>query len=294
MAIRSRSWRRTCRRCWRRISPCRCWVPCSTPSTRGLTRRRSASSWRMARRASCSWMRSSRRWRRRRSPAWTHRRPWCGSMMPMWRSPGSPIAWNTRRCWRRAIPPSTLPARVTSGMRSRQLYVGHHGRPQGCRRASSRRLHQRLACLATASHPGGGVSLDAADVPLQWLGDTWAMTARAARMSASAMSKPALIFRDRCARVTHLSGAPIVLDVAAGRRPAGGRAPHPVLMTGGGAAPPAAMLERMQSLGFTIIHAYGLTETYGPAAACIWQSSGTRSRWTRRRSGSAGRACRIR
>jgi fatty-acyl-CoA synthase len=34
-----------------------------------------------------------------------------------------------------------------------------------------------------------------------------------------------------------------------------------------GAAPPAAMIEGMRNIGFDLTHAYGLTETYGPAAA---------------------------
>jgi fatty-acyl-CoA synthase len=34
-----------------------------------------------------------------------------------------------------------------------------------------------------------------------------------------------------------------------------------------GAAPPAAMIEGMTRIGFDLTHAYGLTETYGPAAA---------------------------
>ncbi len=33
-----------------------------------------------------------------------------------------------------------------------------------------------------------------------------------------------------------------------------------------GAAPPAAMIEGMRNIGFELTHAYGLTETYGPAA----------------------------
>src|SRR5262249_33031004 len=36
----------------------------------------------------------------------------------------------------------------------------------------------------------------------------------------------------------------------------------------GGAAPPAAMIEGMQRMGFCLTHIYGLTETYGPAAVC--------------------------
>jgi len=34
------------------------------------------------------------------------------------------------------------------------------------------------------------------------------------------------------------------------------------------AAPPAAMIEGMQKMGFSITHVYGLTETYGPATVC--------------------------
>jgi len=36
-----------------------------------------------------------------------------------------------------------------------------------------------------------------------------------------------------------------------------------------GAAPPAAMIEGMEKMGFDITHVYGLTETYGPAAVCV-------------------------
>jgi fatty-acyl-CoA synthase len=35
-----------------------------------------------------------------------------------------------------------------------------------------------------------------------------------------------------------------------------------------GAAPPAAMIEGMEQLGFDLTHVYGLTETYGPAVVC--------------------------
>jgi len=34
------------------------------------------------------------------------------------------------------------------------------------------------------------------------------------------------------------------------------------------AAPPAAMIEGMERMGFDITHVYGLTETYGPASVC--------------------------
>jgi fatty-acyl-CoA synthase len=35
-----------------------------------------------------------------------------------------------------------------------------------------------------------------------------------------------------------------------------------------GAAPPASMIEGMESLGFDLTHVYGLTEVYGPATVC--------------------------
>ncbi|WVZ81321.1 hypothetical protein U9M48_028711 [Paspalum notatum var. saurae] len=74
--------------------------------------------------------------------------------------------------------------------------------------------------------------------------------------------------------VTHMGGAPTVLNMivnaAAGeRRPL----PHgrPVIVKAGGAPPPPQVLQRMEALGFVVIHGYGLTETYGPATVCAWK-----------------------
>lgn len=72
--------------------------------------------------------------------------------------------------------------------------------------------------------------------------------------------------------VTHASGAPIVLNLllrAAELAPR--RTSHTVTFTVGGAAPVAAILERMRELNFHIIHGYGLTETYGPSIICEWK-----------------------
>jgi fatty-acyl-CoA synthase len=45
-----------------------------------------------------------------------------------------------------------------------------------------------------------------------------------------------------------------------------------------GAAPPAAMIEGMEAMGFDLTHTYGLTEVYGPAAVCVkheeWEEMG--------------------
>ena len=70
--------------------------------------------------------------------------------------------------------------------------------------------------------------------------------------------------------VTQLCGAPVVMGLllnAPGVQP---RSPRVRVMTAG-AAPPAAVLEGMDRLGFDVTHTYGLTETYGPFASCAWR-----------------------
>ncbi len=71
--------------------------------------------------------------------------------------------------------------------------------------------------------------------------------------------------------VTHMCGAPIVMTMllnaaAADRR----ELPRPVEIMTAGSAPPAAVIEGMERLGFKIIHVYGLTEVYGPSVVCAW------------------------
>ncbi len=73
-------------------------------------------------------------------------------------------------------------------------------------------------------------------------------------------------------RVDHLCGAPIVLNMMAHADSALTEGiDHQVKVMTAGAAPPAAVLEAMQKLNFEVTHAYGLTETYGPAAGCAWK-----------------------
>ena len=70
-------------------------------------------------------------------------------------------------------------------------------------------------------------------------------------------------------RVTHYCGAPIVhnllLNAPAEWREGIG---HRVSCLVAGAAPPVAVIEGMEKMGFNLTHVYGLTETYGPAAVC--------------------------
>ena len=69
--------------------------------------------------------------------------------------------------------------------------------------------------------------------------------------------------------VTHYCGAPIVhnLLINAPQEWKAGIA-HTVHCLVAGAAPPGAVIEGMQKMGFNLTHVYGLTETYGPAAVC--------------------------
>jgi fatty-acyl-CoA synthase len=70
-------------------------------------------------------------------------------------------------------------------------------------------------------------------------------------------------------RVTHYCGAPIVHSMLINAPDAvKGGISHRVSGLVAAAAPPAAMIEGMERLGFDITHVYGLTETYGPAAVC--------------------------
>jgi fatty-acyl-CoA synthase len=70
-------------------------------------------------------------------------------------------------------------------------------------------------------------------------------------------------------KATHYCGAPIVHSMLI-------NAPeelkqgidHKVHAMVAAAAPPAAMIEGMERMGFDITHVYGLTETYGPATVC--------------------------
>jgi fatty-acyl-CoA synthase len=70
-------------------------------------------------------------------------------------------------------------------------------------------------------------------------------------------------------RVTHYCGAPIVHNTLI-NAPAEWKQgiTHEVNALVAGAAPPGAVIEGMQKMGFNLTHVYGLTETYGPAAVC--------------------------
>ena len=102
---------------------------------------------------------------------------------------------------------------------------------------------------------------------------TWAVTAVGGTHVCLRQTDPAKIFpaiRDH--KVTHMCGAPIVLNMLA-------HAPdedkvvfaQTVEVATGGAAPPSSVIAAMESMGFKVTHLYGLTESYGPSTVCAWQ-----------------------
>ena len=101
----------------------------------------------------------------------------------------------------------------------------------------------------------------------------WAVVAVGGTQVCLRKVEPPVIFRLIAEhRVTHLCGAPIVLNMLS-HAPADQRVAfdHVVTVATGGAAPPSTVFRSMEALGFRVIHLYGATETYGPATSCVFQ-----------------------
>ena len=98
----------------------------------------------------------------------------------------------------------------------------------------------------------------------------WSITAKVGTFVCLRRFEPTLcldLIREH--KVTHYAAAPIV-HAGLANAPAAAKAgiTHVVHGTIAGAAPPAALLEAMEEMGFEITHVYGLTEVYGPATVC--------------------------
>jgi fatty-acyl-CoA synthase len=102
---------------------------------------------------------------------------------------------------------------------------------------------------------------------------TWGVTAVAGTHVCLRRVDPAPIFAAIAEhRVTHLCGAPIVLNMLVHAPDAVKRRfDHVIEAATGGAAPPSAVIEAMGRMGFRVTHLYGLTESYGPSTVCAWQ-----------------------
>ena len=82
--------------------------------------------------------------------------------------------------------------------------------------------------------------------------------------------------------VTHYCGAPIVHSALVAAPAEWKEGLSGVQAQVAGAAPPAAVIEGMERMGFHITHVYGLTEVYGPASLCQprdeWNTLGIEAR----------------
>jgi fatty-acyl-CoA synthase len=100
----------------------------------------------------------------------------------------------------------------------------------------------------------------------------WTITALAGTHVCLRRVEPAAVYAAFAEQgVTHLCGAPVVMNMLL-NAPADARRklPRRVALMTAGSAPPAAIIEGMEKLGFAIEHVYGLTEVYGPAVVCQW------------------------
>jgi fatty-acyl-CoA synthase len=99
----------------------------------------------------------------------------------------------------------------------------------------------------------------------------WTVAARAGvNVCLRKVEAPTILGLIREHKVTHYCGAPIVhnLLLSAPHEMRDGITHHVKAMVAG-AAPPAAMIEGMEKIGFDLVHVYGLTEVYGPASVCV-------------------------
>jgi fatty-acyl-CoA synthase len=102
----------------------------------------------------------------------------------------------------------------------------------------------------------------------------WGVASVAALNVCLRQFEPATVFRliDEH-KVTHLCGAPVILTglihapEEAKRRFSDGL----IEVVTGGAAPPSAVLAKMEEMGFNVSHLYGMTESYGPSTICAIQ-----------------------
>jgi len=101
----------------------------------------------------------------------------------------------------------------------------------------------------------------------------WAMAVVGGNMVFTRDPLPAkLISAIKVHGVTHMGGAPIVLQMLCESPDAPEKPFSPMIkvMTAG-APPPPSVLEKAAALGLEVMQVYGLTETYGHISQCLWK-----------------------
>jgi fatty-acyl-CoA synthase len=102
---------------------------------------------------------------------------------------------------------------------------------------------------------------------------TWGITLQGGTHVCLRRVDPALIYPMIAEhKVTHMCAAPVVMTMLIHAPDSvKTRVPWQVELATGGAAPPSAVIDAMEALGFRVTHLYGLTEVYGPLTFCLWQ-----------------------
>lgn len=81
--------------------------------------------------------------------------------------------------------------------------------------------------------------------------------------------------------VTHMCGAPVVLNMLANYNNSP-KLKNPIYFLTGGSPPPPSVVFRTESLGFVLSHGYGLTEVAGVVVSCAWKRKWNRLPGTER------------
>jgi len=100
----------------------------------------------------------------------------------------------------------------------------------------------------------------------------WSIAASAGTNICLRSVLPKTIFKlIKSEKVDHFCGAPTVLTMLINTPEKHQKGiEHDVKVMTAGAAPPAAVIQKMEEMGFSVTHVYGLTETYGPCTVCAW------------------------
>lgn len=105
-------------------------------------------------------------------------------------------------------------------------------------------------------------------------GHAWTMAAIAGTIYCTRAIDPEEIFAAiKKYNITHLGGAPIVLNMLLNSPSANTfSCEYPIQIMTAGAPPPATVLQGIERLGFNVTQVYGLTETYGHTVMCTWNA----------------------